>query len=109
MPSITDHSQGTTLSVVDYRISDSLVREQFRVQVEMNDSGHPNFLVHENSLVFLFPTHSRIYGWQFGTSCLSIALKNEIESMMNELCEDNDLTNRYSVVEFDFEDASSGQ
>ena len=107
LPAITDCSQGTTLSLVDYRTSDHLIREQFHVQVAMNDSGHPNFLVSDNHLVFLFPTHYRIYEWEFGTSCLSIAMKDEIESMMNGLCEDNNLTNRYSIMEFNFEDGSN--
>ena len=34
-------------------------------------------------------------------------MKDEIESMMNGLCEDNNLTNRYSIMEFNFEDGSN--
>ena len=48
------------------------------------------------------PTHVQNNGWQVGTSCLSILLKDEIELMMNELCEEHGVTNRYSIQQFDF-------
>jgi len=87
---------------VQYRISNDPIRELFRTNVVHNDSDHPNFFVADDELVFLFSTHSRANGWLFGTSCPSISLREEIETMMNDLCEEQGITNRYSVLQFDF-------
>ena len=95
----------TTVPEVQYRISDDIIRENFRIDAAWGDSGHPNFLVAGDSLIFLFPTHNTPLGnLHFGMSCLSICLKDEIEIMMNNLCEENGVTNRYSIREFDFQE-----
>ena len=96
----------TTIPVVQYRISDDMIRESFCTDVVQNDSGHPNYLVAGDSLIFLFAAHNTP-DWHFGTSCLSICLKDEIEMMMNDLCEENGMTNRYQVVEFNFQSLES--
>ena len=87
---------------VQYRISDDMIREAFRTNVEWGDSGHPNYLVAGDLLIFLFATHNATGNGHFGMSCLSICLKNEIETMMNELCEESGVTNRYLIQQFDF-------
>ena len=97
-----------TIPEVQYRISDDMIRESFRTNAVWGDSGHPNFLVAGDTLIFLFPTHNTPLGnMHFGMSCLSICLKNEIETMMNELCQETGVTNRYSVGEFDLEELES--
>ena len=95
-----------TIPEVQYRISDDMIREAFCTDVLRNDSGHPNYLVAGDSLIFLFAAHNTP-DWHFGTSCLSICLKAEIEMMMNDLCEENGMTNRYQVVEFNFQSLGS--
>ena len=92
---------------VQYRISDDMIREAFRTDVLQNDSGHPNYLVAGDSLIFLFATHNASGNWHFGKSCLSICLKGEIETMMNDLCEERGITNRYQIVEFNFQSLGS--
>jgi len=92
-----------TIPEVQYRISDDVPRESFRVDTLWGDSGHPNFLVAGNAMIFLFPTHNTPLGNPFcGMSCLSICLKSEIETMMNDLCGEHGITNHYSVQQFDF-------
>ena len=94
-----------TVPEVQYRISDDMAREAFRTDAVWGDSGHPNFMVAGDSLIFLFPTHNTpLSNRHFGMSCLSICLKNEIETMMNNLCEENGVTNRYSIGVFDFQE-----
>ena len=102
IPVVNNASYSQTLPWVQYRISDDITRESFRTDVMWGDSGHANFLVAGGELIFLFPTHVRANGWLFGTSCLSILLKDEIETMMNDLCEEQGVTNRYSIQQFDF-------
>ena len=97
---ITSYGMGAPW--VQYRISDDITRESFHTDVIWGDSGHANFLVAGGALIFLFPTHVHNNGWLFGTSCLSIPLRGEIEIMMNELCEEQGVTNRYSIQQFDF-------
>ena len=93
---------------VQFRISDDMIREAFRANAGRGDSGHANYLVAGGSLIFLFPTHSTNYSQPyFGTSCLSICLKNEIETMMNELCAEHGVTNLYSIQQFDFSSLTS--
>ena len=87
---------------VQYRISLDPCREAFRTDVFSGDSGHANFLVANGELIFLFPTHVRANGWLFGTSCLSILLKDEIETMMNDLCEEQGVAGCYSIQQLDF-------
>ena len=96
----------TTVPEVQYRFSDDMVREAFRTDVKWRDSGHPNFLVADGALIFLFATHNTP-DWHFGMSCLSICLKDEIEMMMNALCEENGITNRYQIEEFNFHSLES--
>ena len=96
-------SYSMTIPEVQYRISDDVPRESFRVDTLWGDSGHPNFLVAGNAMIFLFPTHNTPLGNPFcGMSCLSICLKSEIETMMNDLCGEHGITNHYSVQQFDF-------
>ena len=96
----------TTVPEVRYRFSDDMIREDFRTDVKRRDSGHPNFLVADEALIFLFATYNTP-DWHFGMSCLPICLKNEIEAMMNDLCEENGVTNRYSVTEFNLQELIS--
>lgn len=92
---------------VAFRFSEDVQRSIFFNNVIWADSGHPSFFLCGDDLIFLFTAH-HTFDWRRVTSVPAISLKAEIEVMMNGLCEDFDLTNRYQILEYDFSSYGQG-